>query len=318
MTPPHAAFAAIAEAVERGGTLLRVTALEGGLSAAMTVLEIAAPDGQTCRVVVRQPGCEALERNPHAARDEFELLDHLRGSGLAIAPPLLLDVSNTVLPVPYYVTPFVEGAAQFSPTDLNSHLHQAAEQLAAIHAIDASTPALAFLPRFAGMVSGRLASAPSERDESMYESRIRAALAAHWPRIARDGDALLHGDFWPGNIIWRDGTLAAVIDWEHAARGNPLADLAISRMDNYWGFGREAMEAYTSHYISATGMDTTDLPVWDLFAALRPMGNLKVWAQGWSHYGRPDVSEQLMRNRHGNFLRQALLSRGIDAAGIGD
>lgn len=318
MTPPDPKFAAIARAVEPGGTLLRVTALAGGLSATMTVLDIATPGGQTRRVVVRQPGAEALERNPNAARDEFTLLDHLRSSGLAIAPPLLLDVSDKILPAPFYVTPFVEGAAQFSPADLNAHLRQAAEQLAAIHAIDAATPALAFLPRFEDVVSDRLATQLRGRDETLHESRIRAALALHWPRIRRDGDALLHGDYWPGNIIWRDATLAAVIDWEHAAHGNPLADLAISRLDNLWGFGPDAMATYTEHYRATTGIDLTDLPIWDLFAALRPMGNLKVWAQGWSDYGRPDVTEQLMRNRHGNFLREALVALGIDAAGIGD
>lgn len=40
-----------------------------------------------------------------------------------------------------------------------------------------------------------------------------------------DGDRLCHGDFWPGNILVTDhGEI--VIDWIHASRGNPLADLA--------------------------------------------------------------------------------------------
>lgn len=310
--------ASIAQTLEPGSTLLRIVPLEGGLSATMTVLEIATTNGKTRRIVARQPGADATARNPHAARDEFKLLEHLRRAGLAVPPPVYLDVSKSVLPTPYCVTEFVEGAAQFLPRDLNAHLRQAAHQLAAIHAIDANTPALAFLPRFETVVSDRLASEPARRDEALYETRIRAALATHWPRIHRDGNALLHGDYWPGNIIWQDGRLAAVIDWEHAARGNPLADLAISRLDNYWGFGHQAMIAYTAHYASSTDIDLTELPVWDVFAALRPMGNLKVWAQGWSDYGRPDVTEELMRNRHGNFLRQALLALGIDASGIGD
>jgi hypothetical protein len=40
-----------------------------------------------------------------------------------------------------------------------------------------------------------------------------------------DGDRLCHGDFWPGNIlVTPQGEI--IIDWIHASRGNPLADLA--------------------------------------------------------------------------------------------
>jgi uncharacterized protein (TIGR02172 family) len=40
-----------------------------------------------------------------------------------------------------------------------------------------------------------------------------------------DGDRLCHGDFWPGNIlITPQGEI--IIDWLHASRGNPLADVS--------------------------------------------------------------------------------------------
>lgn len=40
-----------------------------------------------------------------------------------------------------------------------------------------------------------------------------------------DGEQLCHGDFWPGNILMTaEGEM--IIDWIHASRGNPLADLA--------------------------------------------------------------------------------------------
>jgi aminoglycoside phosphotransferase (APT) family kinase protein len=44
-----------------------------------------------------------------------------------------------------------------------------------------------------------------------------------------DGDRLCHGDFHPGNLLsGRDGP--AVIDWTDAARGDPAADLARTRL----------------------------------------------------------------------------------------
>jgi uncharacterized protein (TIGR02172 family) len=41
----------------------------------------------------------------------------------------------------------------------------------------------------------------------------------------KDSCQLCHGDFWPGNILMTaQGEI--IIDWIHASRGNPLADLA--------------------------------------------------------------------------------------------
>jgi aminoglycoside phosphotransferase len=51
---------------------------------------------------------------------------------------------------------------------------------------------------------------------------IRDRLAGH--RVAR---AMLHGDFWPGNLLMADGRVCGVIDWESARRdGLPTHDLA--------------------------------------------------------------------------------------------
>ena len=44
------------------------------------------------------------------------------------------------------------------------------------------------------------------------------------------------------------GRLVGVIDWEDAALGDPLADLANSRLEILWAFGDEAMERFTREY----------------------------------------------------------------------
>ena len=65
-----------------------------------------------------------------------------------------------------------------------------------------------------------------------------AALAAPWP----GPPVWVHGDVAPGNLLVRDGQLAAVIDWGGAAVGDPACDLVIA-----WTFladeGREAFRA---------------------------------------------------------------------------
>ncbi|MGH2481418.1 MAG: phosphotransferase family protein, partial [Ktedonobacteraceae bacterium] len=126
----------------------------------------------------------------------------------------------------------------------------------------------------------------------------RDALEAVWPLPQQNASVLLHGDFWPGNIVWNDGQLVAVIDWEDAASGDPLADVANGRLEILWAFGIDAMQSFTQQYQSMTTLDFTDLPYWDLCAALRPASKISEW-------GVDDTTEKTMRERHKWFVARA-------------
>jgi len=82
------------------------------------------------------------------------------------------------------------------------------------------------------------------------EGHIRDALEAVWPLPQRNTSVLLHGDFWPDNSLWKDGQLVAVIDWEDAALGDPLADVANSRLEILWAFGIDTMRNFTHQHQS--------------------------------------------------------------------
>jgi aminoglycoside phosphotransferase (APT) family kinase protein len=98
--------------------------------------------------------------------------------------------------------------------------------------------------------------------------------------------------------LWRGGQLAAVVDWEDAQLGDPLADLANSRLEILWAFGAEAMHSFTSHYRSMSNIDFTNLPYWDLCAALRPAFKIADWAGD-------TTTEKAMRDAHRWFVVQA-------------
>ena len=70
-------------------------------------------------------------------------------------------------------------------------------------------------------------------------------MAAAWPLVRRNPAVLLHGDFWPGDVLWQAGRLTAVLDWEDAQVGDPLADVGNTRLEFLWAFGREAMQQFT-------------------------------------------------------------------------
>src|SRR5689334_20965692 len=108
-------FERLVQTIAPQSTLLRTWGLKGGISAEMTALEIERRDGQTSRMIVRRPSRGVLRRNPHAAQDEFKLLQMTRSLGLATQTPLHLDQSGTIFSTPYLVIEYIEGEPEFAP-----------------------------------------------------------------------------------------------------------------------------------------------------------------------------------------------------------
>jgi aminoglycoside phosphotransferase (APT) family kinase protein len=257
-------FEQLVQRIAPNSKLLRTWQLKGGVSAQVTALEIVLPDGQTKKMIVRRHGDEDLRRNPHVAADEFKLLQLLQTAGLATPKPYHLDQSGEIFATPYIVIEYIEGKPEFMPSNLNDFILQLATHLTKIHSIDDSKLDLSFLPQQAKRISKWFEERPGHLDQSLDEGRIREALESVWPLSQLNKSVLLHGDFWPGNILWKDGQLVAIIDWEDAELGDPLADLANSRHEILWAFGIDAMHSFTHHYTSMTTIDFTYLPYWDL------------------------------------------------------
>ena len=91
---------------------------------------------------------------------------------------------------------------------------------------------------------------PTAADETPDERRNRETLAS--------GSLLLHrnpqrrtGDFWPGNTLWNDGKLVAVIDRKMPRFRRPARrPLPGSRLEVLWAFGADAMHAFTLAYLA--------------------------------------------------------------------
>ena len=294
----------VAERIVPGSRFLRAWPLTGGISAQMTVMEVRQPDGREKRVIIRQPGGATPTRS--AAAREFKLLQVLTAAGLPVPTPCYLDESGEILSTPYLVTEYIEGEPGFTPTDLHDFVRQLAAQLARIHTLRQPWADLSFLPERSEQTARTFAARPVSPNIGSDEARIRKMLEPIWPLPQQNEPVLLHGDFWPGNILWREGRFAAVIDWEEAARGDPLSDLAITRLDLLWALGADAMQEFTALYTAMTSVDLAALPYWDLYAAWRPLSNLAEWAAVYPDLGRPDITEATMRHGHRQFMAQAL------------
>ena len=274
--------------------LLKTWQLTGGVSAQVTALEILRPNGQTQNWVVRRHGPVDRAQNPHIAAQEFNLLQILHSAGLPVPTPCYLDTSGQIFPIPYLVIEYIPGRPEFDPTDLPALLRQMAAALAKIHSLDITRLGLSTLPSPTPLLGER----STILDDSLHEGRLRAVLEPAWPLPVRNKPVLLHADFWPGNLLWQGDRLAAVIDWEDAHIGEPLADLANTRLETLWAFGVEAMQAFTHQYLSLAPCDTNNLPYWDLYAALKPISRISQWAQD-------PAEENSFRAGHRLFTAQA-------------
>ncbi|MDZ7826077.1 MAG: phosphotransferase [Gammaproteobacteria bacterium] len=273
------------EAVER---------LPGGVSAEVYALRLRDPRAGQRRVVLRQHGVDTHPgRQADRTAAHHALLSALHRAGLPVPEPLLLDTTTEVLPAPYLVMAFVAGTSEIDAERVPASLDVMADVLLRIHALsghelpelpprlDPLPQALDYLP--AACAGCRAAPPPAgPHGESAY----------------RGQPGLLHGDFWPGNLLWQDDRLAAIIDWEDAALGDPLSDLAGSRLELTWKFGPGAAARFTRHDAARRQVDQWRLRLWDLYVA----------AAAWQFMGDWDLDPALethMRDGAEWFIGQA-------------
>lgn len=295
----HAVLARAIRRFHARSTLLRTWPLKGGTSAQMTVIEIERPDGQLERLVLRRHGARDKARNPRIAADEFRLLQFLRSSGVAVPMPLYLDETGDIFGSPFLVLEYVDGEPLSAATAPHDAMLQLASLLATIHRLDALDPRLSFLPKQDDVHAEFMDRVQAEPAGAATAERIRTTLRPVWPISPQNPPALLHGDVWPGNIICRNGRIAALVDWEDVALGDPLSDIGNIRLELFWSFGADAAASFTSHYRAMMPLDVTRLPEWDLRAALR-------WLSGIANWGLDATSERTMRERHETFVARAL------------
>lgn len=290
------------------GTLRRAWPLEGGISNEMTAVEIGLTDGGTERVVVRQFGTRATSAIPDIAKVEFRLLHLLEQESVPAPRPIYLDADGELSGAPLIVTSWVDGTPDLSGIDGQVVCEELASYLARLHTCSSETNDLSFLPALDARLASMLDAASHDDSATPTVAAIRDALEPIWPWPPTRPGVVLHGDFWPGNMMWRDGHLVAAVDWEDAVCGDPLFDLASVRLELLWLFGEREVRTFTERYLTITEIDPSDLPRWDLCAALDPAIHLSTWH-------KPPELERHMHAELARFVDRARveLTRRIDA-----
>ena len=266
--------------------------LAGGASREIWAFDAVLPGGGVERLVLRRdpPG-----HHVHSSRrDEFALLAAAHAAGLRVPRVRWCEEDAAVLGSPFFVMDFVPGETlarrllrddEYAPARA-ALPGQLAEALAGIHALDARASGLAFLPR--PPAGETPAAAELARHEQLYRAvtldpHPALELALRWLAAAPPApraEALVHGDFRIGNVIFGPEGLRAVLDWELAHVGDPMEDLGWLCVRS-WRFGADAQpvgglcqrEEFFAAYARAGGapVDPAAVRWWEVF------GNWK-WA----------------------------------------
>lgn len=275
--------------VHPGATLVAKTRLAGGVSADVYRLDLILADGSSTRVVLRVHGAS---HSGHPADLEFRLLRALYRGGLPVPEPLLVDTSGTLLPEPFLVIAHVDGTSALPAGQENGYIDAMADWLVRIHAH--SIADLPLLPR-------RCDPRPEVFDflpKGPEWQPLRTHLQSLADSAYRHAPVLLHGDFWPHNLLWNSGSVAALLDWEDAALGDPLSDVASTRLELRYAFGTAGMERFTRAYARHRKVEQHRLAMWQVYVAAAAQRFMGKW-------GLDPAREAHMRAQALGSLREA-------------
>ena len=293
-------FEQLVQKIDPQSRLLRRWKLGDGISTEMMAFEVALPNGQTRKMIKRGSEHELhrYKQDSHIEK-EFKLLQRLHADGFAVPRPYHFEHASEIFSGPCLVLEYIEGEMIMVPSDEDDYLLQFAQQLAKIHQYDGSRVDLSFLPLQADMISNLM----DQFGHSVNKVCTKDILDAIWPIPQHNKSVLVHGDFWFGNVLWKDGKLVAVLDWEFATLGDPLFDLALARLETVCQFGRDAMHKFTANYTSIMNhLDFSTLHYWELWIAFY---RETLFNQFPEWFGDDNAFERI-RSRHKWFTNQAL------------
>lgn len=204
-------------------------------------------DAKGTQVILRRPPLGEVLQSAHDMGRENRLISALWPTNVPVPRSLGHETDASITGAPFYVMEFVDGVVLRTPRDVDTHIPVArrgelsqnlVDVLAELHAVDVDAVGLGDLARREGYVERQLkrwsaqVESASQRDMSLLlDLHHRLVSAVPTPKT---GARVVHGDYRLDNVIIDPATtkVAAVLDWEIATLGDPLADLAALLV--YW------------------------------------------------------------------------------------
>jgi len=207
--------------------------------------------------VLRRPPLSHVLPTAHDMRREFRVISALEPTAVPVPHALALCEDASINDAPFYIMSYVEGLVPSEPAKVKQQydeqtLRRTSEELidtlVALHAIDPASVGLADFGKpqgFIGRQVRRFAGQISQNKTRDFPELVELSrrLSAAIPEETGDY-SIVHGDYRLDNcVLDGDGHIAAVLDWEMATLGDPLADVGLQVM--YWARGASGAPAST-------------------------------------------------------------------------
>lgn len=287
--PPAEALAWAARCLGSDVPVRTVRALSGGSHAATHLLEGAGPERQA---VLRRFPC-----GDDSAVREARVLSALDGLG-GFAPRLLgVDPRGELCGLPAVLITRLPGRAGITPDDPDAAAASLGHALARLHAVPRD--------RVTGFRDGMTAIRSSTGPAA-------AALSGYGDRLAAQPRVLTHYDYWSGNVLWQDGALTGVIDWDGASLAPRGFDIGWCRFDLVLlhGPGTTTVDTFCAAYREAAGAMPPDVELWDLHTAARSHRDVESWVPNYAGLGRADLTAPELRRIHAAWTERCLAAVG--------
>jgi aminoglycoside phosphotransferase (APT) family kinase protein len=190
--------------------------------------------------VLRRKPFGQLLPSAHAVDREYRLIAALHPLGFPVPKPYALCSDPDVIGAIFYVMELVSGRAytngalpEFDPATRASMYGQLVDTLADLHNVD---------PEAAGLGDFGKPGNYFERQVARWTKQYRDSRTDDLPEMERLIDflpksipqqsrvSIVHGDYRIDNVLFDEGTLAGVLDWELATLGDPVADFSYLAM----------------------------------------------------------------------------------------
>jgi len=301
-------IAVLLQELTPGSRLVDMRLLDGSFSNSTAVITAVNPANHTQQLVVR---CYAIFGNydrGEKAQREFETLKLLAAHQIPAPEPLFLDMTGETLGSPGIVTSFVAGRQVIDPEDVTGWVQELAQTLARIHAIPVTAVEHSFLLDAQSEVTWfcRSERTPDYMQAHPAGETIWRGVRHLLPMIQPVPPSLVHVDYWTGNILWADGKITAVLDWEEAAWGDPGYDVAYIRAELALLGGLPLADQFLKAYEAACGRAVVNLPLWELAAAVRFMENPAGMIPEWQTFSNGEWNAAQVKQNFADFIASSI------------
>lgn len=235
------------------------------------------------RYVLRRKPPGTLLPSAHAVDREYRVIAALHAKGFPVATPHALCEDDDVIGTAFYVMDHVDGRVIWEPhmpgaepAERGAVYDALNETIAWLHTIDVEAAGLSDFGKPGGYVARQINRWSKQYRASATEEIAEMDRLMDWlPQACPDdtGAAIVHGDFRLDNVILHpcEPRILAVLDWELATLGDPLADFTYHLMqwrmppsDTGAGVGSlvghdldalgiPGLDAYAARYCERTG-----------------------------------------------------------------